>query len=100
MIERTTAYLDVDLKSRQGQPEAPVSASYRVDCMTTGRPVRAATAIAPSARLAIVLTAEDNSVAEGAHPFEVHRVTVTATYGPSDLLVEEFDYKVQRARFR
>ena len=99
MFEQTTAYLDVELRNKFGTPEDPESVSYRVDCMSTGRNVRSDTSIPAASKLVITLNTNDNSMVYGSHNEEVHRVTITAVYGPGDKLVSQFDYRVNRAKF-
>ena len=101
MKERTTGFLQVTLKGKSGRAdEVPTAVSYRIDCITTGRSVRHATAAQPLAEQEIMLSANDNTIINQSNETEVRRVTLTAIYGSADdRLTAEYDYQLQRVAF-
>lgn len=92
--EQSTAYLTVEPLDKAGAAEAPASATYRIDCLTTGTPIRDDTALTPSAAMEIVLTPTDNRICTQANRSEHRQVTVTAIYGAGDQVNGVFDYRV------
>jgi hypothetical protein len=92
--ERTTAYLTVTFKDKNGVAVAPNSASYRIDCLTSGQAVKAPTALAPASSIEITLTPADNAIRVATHVRETKRVTVSAIYGASDEVNDQYDYDV------
>lgn len=97
--EGTTAYLTVTFKDKAGVNAAPTSATYRVDCLTTGTAIRAATALPAGASVELTLTKTDNRIVTPANVRERRRVTVVGTYGADDQVQEEYDYDVLNLKF-
>lgn len=93
--ERSTAYLTVTFRDKAGAAQAPASATYRIDDVGSGQPVRGDTAItAPGSTVEIVLTDEDNAIRNAAASYERRRVTVTAEYGAGEAVRAEYAYRV------
>jgi hypothetical protein len=100
MRERSTAYLTVTFKDKNGAAAIPSSIVYRVDCATTGEALRAETAIVPASQVEITVNADENAIRNEANKTEVRCVTVVATYGDStDRVSDSFEYKVENLRF-
>lgn len=98
--EKTTAYLPVSFRDKHGQLAAPSSITYRIDCLTSGRQVRAWTALSPAAQTEIVLTASDNAIF-GSSERERRLVTVVASYGSGtdDQVTGDYTYDVRNLRY-
>ncbi len=92
--ERTTSYLTVAFKDKTGAAALPTAASYRIDCLTSGRVIRASTALAPSSSIEITLTPGDNTIQVPGNTLETRRVTVHAEYGAGDEINDQYDYDV------
>lgn len=92
--EQSTSYLTVTFKDKAGAVAAPASATYRIDCLTTGTAIKAATALTPAATVEITIAPNENRIVTPGNTRERRRVTVTASYGASDGVNEEFDYDV------
>ncbi|MCU0918727.1 MAG: hypothetical protein MUF16_00065 [Burkholderiaceae bacterium] len=98
--ERTTAYLRVAFRDKDGTLAAPSAVVYRVDCLTTGQSIVPLTAVPPSSEIEVTLTADDNAMRNPSNVAELRRVTVVATYNSSaDKLSAQFDYGVKRLTF-
>jgi len=97
--EKSTAYRAVTFRDKDGVAQAPSSASYRIDCMTSGTAIRAVTALTPAATIEIVLTPTDNAIQNQGNPRERRRLTVTGVYGASDQVIEQFDHDVVNLTF-
>jgi len=97
--EKSTAYLTVAFTDKDGGPAIPASVSYRIDNAANGAAIRAPTALDPAASIEITLTLADNTIGVAASRFETHVVTVTAVYGASDELREEYRYQVRNLDF-
>lgn len=97
--EKTTAYLTVRFNDKTGAQQAPASATYRIDCLTTGTAIKAAAALTPAGSVEITLTPTDNRIVAAANVRETRRVTVSAIYGGSDEVHDQFDYDVENRSF-
>lgn len=93
--EKSTAYLTVTFRNKAGAAQAPTSAKYRIDDVTTGQQVRGDTDIAsPDSTVEVTLTVDDNTLKNPIAAAEQRRVTVTGTYGDGDEVRAEHIYEV------
>jgi hypothetical protein len=92
--EQTTAYLTITFKDKDGANAAPNSATYRIDCKTTGKAIRATTALPGGATPEIVLTSDENKIQNLNNSSEIKRVTIIGVYGVDDKVTDEFEYEV------
>lgn len=93
--EKSTAYLTVTFRDKAGATQAPATAKYRIDDVTTGQPVRAETEIAdPGSTVELTLAVSDNTLLNAIAATEQRRVTVTAEYGSGDAVRSEYIYEV------
>ena len=93
--EKSTAYLTVTFRDRAGAAQAPASAKYRIDDVTTGQQVRSDTDISlPGSTVELTLTVDDNTLKNPIAAAEQRRVTVTAEYGSGDAVRSEYIYEV------
>lgn len=92
--EKSTSYLSVTFKDKAGAAAAPASATYRIDCITTGTAIKGDTALTPAGTVEIAITPNENRIVTPGNARERRRVTVTATYGATDSVSDEFDYDV------
>lgn len=92
--EQTTAYLSITFRDKTGAVQAPVSVSYRIDDVSSGRAVREDTEVAPNGTVEIVLTPSDNTMIDPLLPREQRRVTIVARYGNDDGIRSHFVYLV------
>ena len=91
----SSGYLTVTPKNKSGAAEAPDSMSYRIDCLTSAKVVRADTALVAASVVEIHLTPTDNAIQNEANEFEAKLVTVTCTYGASDGVKSQYSYEVR-----
>lgn len=95
-MEGSTAWLSITFKDRLGVVQQPVSATYRVDDVTSGTQIRGDTAITGLApTVLLVLTPSDNIIVDAARAMEKRRVTIKSSFGASDAHNEQFDYLVK-----
>lgn len=92
--EGTSAWLTVTFKDQAGANAAPTSATYQVDCLTTGTAVRAATAMGAGAAVEIALTEDDTAIQLAANATERKRVSVIGSYGAGDKVKAQYDFIV------
>ena len=93
--ERTTSYLTVVFKDKNGAAAVPTAVSYRVYRLTPGAAIRASTARTPASSSEITLTPADNAIQVVANNRETRRVTVHAEYGGAgDEVNDEYTYDV------
>lgn len=93
--EETTSYLEVDFHDKSGELQAPATVSYRIDCLTTGEPVKGDTSITAAGSVEIEIEANENAIRDPSNAREWKRVTVTATFGPNDRINDQFNYWVR-----
>lgn len=93
--EKSTSYLNVSFRDKEGALAVPTSISYRIDCVTTGTAVLAPTALAAASEVEITITPTQNAIVTSSNATEQKRVTVTAVYGASDQVTSQFDYLVK-----
>lgn len=93
--EGSAAELTVTFKDKDGQPEAPASLTYRVDCLTNNQQVRGDTALSPAATVTIQLTPSDNAIIDQNNAKEKRLVTVKANFGADDADNREYTYEVK-----
>ena len=96
--EESSAYLTVTFKDKDGQPAAPSSASYRIDCLTNDQEVRADTDLTPAPSVEIHLDSNDNAIINQDKQTETRLVTVKATYGANDGINAPYKYNVRNLK--
>jgi len=93
--EKSTAYLTVTFRDKAGAAQAPATATYRIDDVATGQPVRSDTDISePGSTVELTLTVADNTLKNPIAAAEQRRVTVTGEYGNGDAVRSEYVYEV------
>ena len=92
--EGTTSYLTVTFTNKAGIAEAPSSATWEAIDKRSGEVMQAATAITPAGTVEITIPSTVNAILEASLDSEIRRITVKASYGVSDEVTGQFDYKV------
>ena len=93
--ENSNAYLTVNFKDKNGVAAVPSSISYRVDCITNGEEVLTDTPFTPPAASIEIELVKANNACIGSNKYEERCVTVTAIYGASDEISEEYRYNLR-----
>ena len=94
--EGSTSYLTIMFKDKNGDPAEPTSATYRIDCKTTGTAMKAETEIESiAASVEIMIASSENKINTQSNDRELRVVTVTATYGADDKVSDEYYYYVK-----
>ena len=97
--EGETAYLTVSFSDKAGDPEAPTTISYRIDCLKNSEEIKADTAVTPVAsEVEITLKPSENIIIDQSNSTEKRLVTVTGTYGVDDAIVREYEYNLKNMR--
>jgi len=94
VTEKTTSYLKVDFKDKDGLPTVPSSILYSVMDKASGVIVRSDTAIGASSTITITLNNADNTILDPTNRTEIRVVTVKASYGASDKFNDDFEYEL------
>lgn len=97
--EETSAYLAVEFYDKNGVLATPASVEYRVDCVTTGTAVRAATPVTAASSVEIPLDIDDTRIITQTNPYEERCVTVVATYGVKDAVSTEYRFRVKNLNY-
>lgn len=93
--EGSTGYLSVAFYDKANLPALPSSISYTVRCLTTGTVLRAPTSLTPATSIEILLSPSDNAIQQAGNPYETRLVTVSASYGASDAINDDYTYQVR-----
>ena len=94
--EKTTCYVTAEPKDKDGNAEAPTSATYKIHDIESGVELVAATALTPATSMEIVCKGGvANVLQDSSRDFERRRVTVECDYGSDDTLNGEFIYTVR-----
>lgn len=93
--ERSAAVLTVAFFNKDGDPAAPASVTYRIDCLSTKTAIRVATSISPGLTIDIPLTSEDTRIINQSNAYETRLVTVTAVYTSDYSSSDEYEYTVK-----
>lgn len=96
--EGSTSELTVEFKDKDGQPAAPATLTYRVDCLTNDQEVRGDTVLTPAATVTIKLTPTDNAIIDQGNDVEERLVTVKAGYGADDAENRDYRYAVRNLK--
>lgn len=94
VVERSTAYLAVSFIDKAGEPAAPLTVQYRIDCDTTGEVVRDWTDVSAAPTVEIVLTAAENAMRNPSNRNERRTVTVIGSYGGDDQVRDRTAYYI------
>jgi hypothetical protein len=92
--EKNTSYLTVNFLDKDGNAALPDSISYTVRCETTGTAIRAATAVGAATSVTITLDSSDNTIQDTDNKTEIRNVTITALYGATDQISQEYRYEL------
>ena len=93
--EKSTSYVTVSPKNKDGDSETPSTLVYQIDCITTGTPMLAETSLTPGTSVEITITPTQNAINDQSNSNEGRKVTVTAGYGANDQVIEVFNYRVK-----
>lgn len=92
--EKTTSYLKVDFKDKDGAPTVPQSILYSVMDKASGTVIRSDTVIGAAGSITITLDSTDNTILNPLSKTETRVVTVKASYGATDKFNDEFEYEL------
>lgn len=93
--EGNAAWLTATLRDKAGNLATPSSATYRIDCLTTGEEVRDTTALSAASEMEIALTIADTAIVNEGNSIELKRVTVIGVYGDGDEVKAQYDFNVK-----
>jgi hypothetical protein len=98
--EKSSATLRVSFFDNAGVAAVPTTITYRIDNDADSAEIKGDTAVSPVASTVnILLTATDNRIIKSTAERELHKVTVTATFGASEQTVSEFKLTVRNLNF-
>lgn len=99
--ERTTLYVTLSFKDKEGAGFTPSSLKYRVDCITSGTVVRQLTDVpGPTQVYELKLIPSDTAIVKAGHRTEDRVLTVIAS-GPTgdDQITEEVPFTIRNLRY-
>ena len=98
--ERTTAWLTLAFFDELGNAVAPSSATYSINCLTSGNNVLPSTVLGALATvMTIAITSAQNAMQNPANLQEFRRLTIAVTYGDGAETTAEYDYVVKNLNF-
>ena len=92
--EKTTSYITISFRDKNGQLALPAAITYRLDCLSNGTVVLTDTVVAPATIIEVTMTPNQNAIINNTNSKENKRLTVTASYGASDSITSQYDYEV------
>lgn len=78
--------------------EAPTTAQYRIDCLTTKREIKAWTDLTPAESISITTTGTDNAIIDGNNRTELKQITVQANQSTDGQTRDNVIYRVENNR--
>ena len=96
--EASTSYLTVSFYDKDGVLAVPTSITYRIDEPHTDTAILASTAVSAASSVDITITPTQNTHVVTKWP-EKRVVTVTAVYGASDSISEEYEYQIKNLQY-
>jgi hypothetical protein len=76
-------------------PSSPLTARYRIDCLTTGQAIRDWTTFNPGQSVTIAVTPNDNRIINTRNPSERRQMVVQSNYGTDTQSVQSTDWIVE-----
>lgn len=73
---------------------APTTAKYRIDCLSTGYPVRDWTSLTPATSISVPISSSDNQIFDDTKRRERRLLTIKADDGLSTQYQETYDWDV------
>jgi len=92
--EKSTAYLTVRFLNKNGELEAPTSATWQVHDVAKNEVMQKETVLTPASEIEIVIDPKVNTILSDKR-VETRRVTIKAIYGEEDKINEEYNYIVK-----
>lgn len=77
---------------------APTTAKYRIDCLTTGTKIKDWTSLTPAASITIPITSTENKIQDQSYRFEKKQITVAADPDTSTETHGVTTYKIENTR--
>lgn len=94
--EKTTAYLTVQFKDKDGNLQNPVTSAYKVHDEDTGTELVSTTVLSPTGgEVEIILAGVAVKMHDETKPKETHVVTINATYAGGQELNADFRFRVK-----
>lgn len=78
--------------------EAPTTAKFRLDCLTTGKVLQDWTTLTPAASISISITATHNAIQNQSNRFEKKQLTVSSNHGTATQHRETAQWMVENIR--
>ena len=98
-LERSTGRVTLTFLNEEGNTTTPISARYRIDCLTSGQVIREwtdLTALSPS--MTITLTEEDNRIIASTNPEETRELVLDYASATGNKLKGVARWTVQNLR--
>lgn len=92
--EKTTSYLKVDFKDKDGLPTVPQAVTYSVMDKDSGTVIRPDTVIGAASSITITLDSTDNTILNSSAKTETRVITVKSSYGATDKFNDDFEYEL------
>jgi len=77
---------------------APTTASYRIDCLSTGKVLQDWTSLTPAVSNTIAITATHNAIQNQSNKFEKKQISVAANPDTATQVRESVEYKIENIR--
>ena len=88
--EGTSFEVETTFYGPDGSVVSPSSVDYRIDCVTTGGPIRDWTAISPGGTVTIPIEKDENAILDSSNQVEEKLLTIRAAYGAGKQITQDF----------
>jgi hypothetical protein len=76
-------------------PSSPITARYRIDCLSSGQEVRGWTELTPAQSIDIAVTPSDNAIKDSRNSVERKQIVVQSNYGTESQSVQDSEWEVK-----
>jgi len=98
--EGSTSIVTVAFTDENGSPFVPTEVYAQIDCDTEGSAIRAETIVSsPASSMQITVTPAENDIHDTTNEFEIHEITIRATYGTGQQLTGNAKWKVRNLEY-
>jgi hypothetical protein len=98
--EKSSAIATLAFTDEAGDPFTPDAVYVAIDCVTTGTNIRAEAQVTPEAStMNVAIAHAENAIHDTDEPFDIHEITVRATYDGTSQMTGSARFKVKNLSF-
>lgn len=97
--EESSGYIVWTFRDKNKVLSTPTAIEYKIHNKADNTAILTTTAISPASSVEILITSVQNAILDQTLEYEEHVMTITASYGLGDQIVEEAVFKVKNLQF-